>query len=177
MTRSRCERIATTYRSIWAARRSCTGCTYLSAPEYTCPRRERLLRGCRRRSIMDAPRRPGLLTVWRVQLAPSAERSAASQSVLPSAGATKPSSETDILRTSEGIRCFLSRAEALVAEVPMAEANKPRDIGRTVTSVARKRRAHVSRRGSIRCSRARPSASRSTRYAALPSSSVKASTS
>src|SRR5579859_1909128 len=50
---------------------------------------------------------PALLTVSSVQLAPSGERPAASQPVLPSAAATKPSSETDILRTSEAIRCFL----------------------------------------------------------------------
>jgi len=52
---------------------------------------------------------PALLTVSRVQLALSAERPATTQSVLPSAGATKPSSETDILRTSEAVWCFLPR--------------------------------------------------------------------
>src|SRR3954447_10466818 len=50
---------------------------------------------------------PALLKVSTVQLAPSSERPAATQSVLPSVGATKPSSETDIFRTSEAMRCFL----------------------------------------------------------------------
>jgi hypothetical protein len=50
---------------------------------------------------------PALLKVSTVQLAPSSERPAATQSVLPSIGATKPSSETDIFRTSEAMRCFL----------------------------------------------------------------------
>src|SRR4051812_41229328 len=50
---------------------------------------------------------PALLKVSRVQLAPSSERPAATQSELPSVGATKPSSETDIFRTSEAMRCFL----------------------------------------------------------------------
>src|SRR3954454_597504 len=51
---------------------------------------------------------PALLKVSTVHLAPSSERPAATQSLLPSIGATKPSSETDIFRTSEAMRCFLS---------------------------------------------------------------------
>src|SRR5512133_1741983 len=50
---------------------------------------------------------PALLKVSTVHLAPSSERPAATQSALPSTGATKPSSETDIFRTSEAMRCFL----------------------------------------------------------------------
>src|SRR3954454_999448 len=50
---------------------------------------------------------PALLKVSTVQLAPSSERPAATQSVLPSIPATYPSSETDIFRTSEAMRCFL----------------------------------------------------------------------
>src|SRR5258707_10270766 len=52
---------------------------------------------------------PALLTVSSVQAAPSSERPAVTQSVLPSGGATYPSSETDIFRTSEAMRCFLFR--------------------------------------------------------------------
>src|SRR6476469_4340854 len=44
---------------------------------------------------------PALPRVSSVQLAPSSERPAATQSLLPSSGATKPSSETDIFRTNE----------------------------------------------------------------------------
>src|SRR6476469_9330812 len=50
---------------------------------------------------------PALLRVSSVQLAPSSERPAATQSLLPSSGATKPSSETDIFRTNEAMRCSL----------------------------------------------------------------------
>src|SRR3954468_4138002 len=50
---------------------------------------------------------PALLKVSTVHLAPSSERPAATQSALPSTGATKPSSETDILRTSGAMGCFL----------------------------------------------------------------------
>src|SRR3954447_21042944 len=56
---------------------------------------------------------PALLKVSTVQLAPSPERPAATQSVLPSIGATKPSSETDIFRTSEAMRCFLPESSWL----------------------------------------------------------------
>src|SRR6476620_6835144 len=55
---------------------------------------------------------PALLKVSTVQPAPSSERPAATQSVLPSIGATKPSSETDIFRTREAMRCFLSGMDA-----------------------------------------------------------------
>ena len=51
---------------------------------------------------------PALLTVSTTQLVESSERPAASQPVLPSSDATYPSSETDIFRTSEAMRCFLS---------------------------------------------------------------------
>jgi hypothetical protein len=44
-----------------------------------------------------------LLNVSTVQLAPSGERPAATLSLLPSGGATKPSSETDIFKTSEAM--------------------------------------------------------------------------
>src|SRR4051812_15392984 len=58
---------------------------------------------------MAAPMRcaPALLKVSTFQPAPSSERHAAAQSVLPSVGATKPSSETDTFRTSEDMRCLL----------------------------------------------------------------------
>src|ERR1700677_2090792 len=51
---------------------------------------------------------PALLTVSSVHAAPSSDRPAVTQSLLPSGGATYPSSETDIFRISEGMRCFLS---------------------------------------------------------------------
>jgi hypothetical protein len=51
---------------------------------------------------------PALLTVSTTQLVESSERPAASQPVLPSSDATYPSSETDILRIGEAMRCFLS---------------------------------------------------------------------
>src|SRR5215469_10118088 len=51
---------------------------------------------------------PALLTVSSTQLVESSERPAASQTLLPSSDATYPSSETDILRISEAMRCFLS---------------------------------------------------------------------
>jgi len=54
---------------------------------------------------------PAWLKVSTVQLAPSSERPAATQSVLPSIGATKPSSETDIFRTGEAMRRFLPGIE------------------------------------------------------------------
>jgi hypothetical protein len=50
---------------------------------------------------------PVLLTVSTTQVMESSERPAASQSLLLSGDATYPSSETDILRISEAMRCFL----------------------------------------------------------------------
>src|SRR6202020_3337892 len=62
------------------------------------------------RVYVAAPMRcvPALLTVSSVQAAPSSERPTVAQSLLPSGGATYPSSETDIFRTSDAMRCFLS---------------------------------------------------------------------
>jgi len=49
-----------------------------------------------------------LLTVSTTQPVESSERPVATQPVLPSIGATYPSNETDIFRTTEAILCFLA---------------------------------------------------------------------
>src|SRR6476619_5243557 len=66
---------------------------------------------------------PALLKVSTVQRAPSSERPAAAQSVLPSIGATYPSSETDIFRTSETMRRFLPSRRGSGKEDPRDPPN------------------------------------------------------